>query len=46
MQFEAVLLQNRKKEKSLTREFEFNPKVNENSKEIALKYREKVEITN
>jgi hypothetical protein len=46
MQFEAIQLNARKLEKAMSKEFEFAPKVSATSKEIALKYREKVEITN
>ncbi len=46
MTFEGQQLQTRKKEKSLSRQFEFKPKVNETSKDIALRYREKVEQQN
>jgi hypothetical protein len=46
MQFEAVQLQLRKFEKTQVKEFEFVPKVSDTTKEIALKYREKIEITN
>lgn len=46
MQFEAVQLQMRKQEKAMTREYEFAPKVTDTTREIAAKYREKVEVTN
>ena len=43
MLFEAVQIQFRKNEKSLTREYEFTPKLSDNSKDLALKFREKIE---
>lgn len=45
MQFEARQYQYRKREQSLTKEFDFVPKLNETSKDMALKFREKMEHT-
>lgn len=45
MHFESLLVKEKKQERSLSRDYEFQPKLSDASRDLALKLREKMEHT-